>query len=106
MSDNAAVLREPGNYVGGWVDGSKVYLDVTKLYPKDQREAAIRAGHEKNQISIADMSKIYEKDFKNAITAAAWSTRTPSPRKHLNKQEKVSSALGMNVQLLVPPFPI
>jgi hypothetical protein len=64
LAENASVLKE-GAYIGGWVDDGKVYLDVTKIF--DDKDEAIKAGIDKNQIAVADMSKIAAKDFDNAF---------------------------------------
>jgi hypothetical protein len=54
LKRNEAALKD--NFLGGWIDKGKVYLDVTKVFPENQRDAAIKAGRERDQIAIADLT--------------------------------------------------
>jgi hypothetical protein len=56
LKRNEAALKD--NFLGGWIDKGKVYLDVTKVFPEGQREAAIAAGKEHDQIAIADLTAL------------------------------------------------
>lgn len=67
MSKNTRLLSQPGNMLGGWVDNGKLYLDIVKVFPPNQKEAALAAGKEHNQISIADLAAINKGDWDHAI---------------------------------------
>jgi hypothetical protein len=56
LERNDAALK--GNFLGGWIDKGKVYLDVTKVFPENQRAAAIKAGKARDQIAIADLTAL------------------------------------------------
>lgn len=56
LKRNKEALKE--NFLGGWIDNGKVYLDVTKVFPESERKAAIKAGKDKDQIAIADLGKL------------------------------------------------
>lgn len=67
MASNTDLLIERGNMLGGWVDNGKLYLDIVKVFPPTEKEAALAAGKEHNQISIADLAAINKGDWDNAI---------------------------------------
>jgi hypothetical protein len=54
---HADVLNQPGMHVGGWTDkdSGKTYLDVSENIR--DRERAVQAGRERNQIAIWDVGK-------------------------------------------------
>ena len=56
MKNNTALLGQRGNMLGGWVDKGDLYLDIVKVFPPDQKEAAMSAGKEHNQLAIADLA--------------------------------------------------
>lgn len=41
---------------GAWVDGGNVYLDVSEIFPAEERAAALAAGAARNQIAIYDLA--------------------------------------------------
>lgn len=55
LKANDDILGKDGHHAGGWVDGDKLYLDVVKVFPPSQREAAIALGRAKNQIAVWDL---------------------------------------------------
>lgn len=67
MTLNKSLLTQSDNYAGGWVNDGKLYLDVVKVFAPDQKEQAIQAGKDKNQIAIADMAAIHRGDWDNAF---------------------------------------
>lgn len=51
----AFVTSKSDRYIGGWVDAGKLHLDVSQNFPSSRREAALRAGRERNQIAVFDL---------------------------------------------------
>jgi hypothetical protein len=54
MTDHADALNQPNNYLGVWVDGDSVYLDVSTVLP--DKEAAMAAAAKGEQKAIFDLS--------------------------------------------------
>ena len=50
---NADVLSQPGAHIGGWHNEGKTYLDVS--HNIHDREQAVAAGRQRNQIAIWDV---------------------------------------------------
>lgn len=67
MKSNTSLLSQSGNMLGGWVDNGQLYLDIVKVFPPNQKEQAMSAGKEHNQLSIADLDAINKGDWDNAI---------------------------------------
>lgn len=67
MDKNSKSLKDPNVYIGGWVDKGKIWLGLTRVYPDDQKDAAIKAGRGANQIAIADLGAISRGDMDNAF---------------------------------------
>jgi hypothetical protein len=67
MAQNTSLLSVRGNMLGGWTDNGKLYLDIVKVYPMNQKDEALAAGKEHNQISIADLAAIHRGDWSEAI---------------------------------------
>ncbi|CAM6004375.1 unnamed protein product [Sphagnum balticum] len=67
LSQHAQEAFSQGYKIGGWVDNNKFYLDIVKVFPPSQREQAIQAGKEHNQIAIADLAAIHNGDWGNAF---------------------------------------
>jgi hypothetical protein len=55
------------NYIAGWVDNGKVWLEVVKVYPRSMRNLAIGMGRKLNQIWVADLGAIQRGDFEHAF---------------------------------------
>jgi len=53
IAGNLDALQCDGNYFGAWVDGSRVYLDVSTITPN--RDAAITLGRINEQLAIYDL---------------------------------------------------
>lgn len=53
MKQNSASLSARGAYFGAWVDGGKVYLDVSRRY--ESRQAGVEAGVSNEQQAIYDI---------------------------------------------------
>ena len=51
-AQRAFVTNKADRYIGGWVDAGKLHLDVSQNFPSSRRDAAIRAGRERNQIAV------------------------------------------------------
>jgi hypothetical protein len=66
---NADKLSSPDYKLGGWHDpaSGNVFLDVVKVFPEDQSDAAIAAGQANNEISVADLGAISRGDWDHAI---------------------------------------
>ena len=63
VSDHAELLDDKGSFFGAWVDGGKLYLDVSRRY--SSRSEGVRAGFKNEQKAIYDVvndSYIYMKD--------------------------------------------
>lgn len=78
------------NMVGGWVDQGKLWLDLVAIFPPDQKEAAIAAGKQHNQISIADLGAIHKGDWDHAFiqTGGTGEAMQKSDKKLKSKAEK------------------
>lgn len=55
IKQNSAMLSKRGNYLGGWVDNGRVYLDVSRVI-KNEKEAVIHA-MKTDQDAITDFKK-------------------------------------------------
>jgi hypothetical protein len=66
---NADRLSDPAYKLGGWHDpeSGNVFLDVVKVFPLGQRDAAVAAGRANNEISVADLGAISKGDWDHAI---------------------------------------
>jgi len=53
VKENRDLLTKPGNYLGGWLDGDKVYLDVSTVV--ESKQEAVRLGKEHDQIGVYDI---------------------------------------------------
>lgn len=51
--ENSDLLADSENFLGAWVDGDKVYLDVSRYYYSKQK--ATKAAKEANQLAIFDL---------------------------------------------------
>lgn len=53
---------DKGVYLGGWLDTATghIWMDVVKVFPPDQLDAAVQAGQEANQIAIFDLKNAAE----------------------------------------------
>jgi hypothetical protein len=63
ISDHAELLDNKGSFFGAWVDGGKLYLDVSRRY--SSRSEGVRAGFKNEQKAIYDVvndSYIYMED--------------------------------------------
>ena len=49
------VASLPGRFVGVWVDGTRVYLDVVEILP--ERATAVAAGRTRGELAIFDLSR-------------------------------------------------
>ena len=67
LADNKLTAFSTGHMVGGWIDHGKLYLDIVKIFPPNQKDAAVAAGKEHNQIAIADMAAIHQGDWHHAF---------------------------------------
>jgi hypothetical protein len=62
----AAVALGPDHYIGGWAEKDKsgdikaIHLDVSQRFDKGDREKAISAGRERNQVSVWDLDNAQE----------------------------------------------
>lgn len=54
LSDHAVALSAPDHYLGAWVDGDEVYLDVTAIYV--DRELAMTSARASDQLAIYDLT--------------------------------------------------
>jgi hypothetical protein len=54
------VTSHADRYIGGWVDGGRLYLDVSRNFPSSRREAAIAAGRRGNQLAVFDLDTFTE----------------------------------------------
>lgn len=55
------VMKDPELHFGGWIDTDKTknfYLDVSRRYPKEERDKAIAKGTKNNQIAVWDIDKM------------------------------------------------
>ena len=52
---HSEALSTPGNYLGAWVSGDTLYLDVSTIIA--ERSDAIAAGHARAQLAIFDLGK-------------------------------------------------
>lgn len=67
LAQNSAQAFNAGNMVGGWVDDGKLWLDVVHVFPSTEKEAAIAAGKEHNQIAIANLEAINKGNWDEAF---------------------------------------
>jgi len=66
---HAAILAQPGHYLGAWLDGETLYLDVTQVVP--ERAVALRLGAERNQLAVFDLGAGEEIKVGGDVTAEA-----------------------------------
>ena len=71
VRQNASKFTDPAFHLGGWHDpaSGNVFLDVTKIFPADQRAEALAAGAANNEISVADLDAITAGDWDHAIVS-------------------------------------
>lgn len=55
IKENSSALQKEGNCLGGWKDGGKVYLDVSRVF-KSEKEA-LREAMKTDQDAITDFKK-------------------------------------------------
>ncbi len=57
-----AMLSQPNTYLGGWLNKAekKVYIDIVEVFPPGQKEAAIQAGRDRNQLAVFDLGSFEE----------------------------------------------
>lgn len=62
LQKNAATFEKPQMHLGIWheVKTGRVFLDVTEVFPANARSVAIRAGRDRNQISIFNLRTLKE----------------------------------------------
>lgn len=49
IQENGIELNNPENFLGGWIDGDKLYLDISRVY--DNEHDALRVAVENKQIA-------------------------------------------------------
>lgn len=55
IEKHRAVLAQPGRYLGAWLDGDTLYLDVSEIH--SELATAARLGWERNQLAIYDVAR-------------------------------------------------
>jgi|694.fasta_scaffold28232_7 hypothetical protein len=62
LQKNAAAFEKPQMHLGIWheVKTGRVFLDVTEVFPANARSVALRAGRDRNQISIFNLRTFKE----------------------------------------------
>jgi hypothetical protein len=62
LEDNAQHFADPAHHLGLWHDekSGNVFLDITEVFPAAQREEAISAGRDRDQISVWDLGEKVE----------------------------------------------
>lgn len=45
---------------GAWYFAGRLYLDVVEIYRREEEDLAVKAGHERNQISVWDAGRCVE----------------------------------------------
>lgn len=53
--EHRELLKQPGNYFGSWVDGGKVYLDISQRVPT--RAKALVLGRERGELAVYDVKR-------------------------------------------------
>lgn len=53
IESKRALLAQPLNHLGAWLDGDTLYLDITEVH--SERATAERLGRERNQLAIYDL---------------------------------------------------
>jgi len=103
MDANAKLLGEGRNYIGGWVDNGKVWLDVVKVYPQSMKDLALAMGRKLNQISVADLGAISRGDMEHAFISTGGTGE--ASKADAGGFDKVSMKTGdhLPVFLLFPP---
>ena len=56
VTRRASDLRQPGAYLGAWVDSGKVYLDVSRHFYS--RDVALQVGASNDQLAIWDIANL------------------------------------------------
>jgi hypothetical protein len=77
------VMKNPELHFGGWIDTDKTknfYLDVSRRYPKEEREKAIAKGTKNNQIAVWDIDKM------DSIGTGGTGKRIPSAQSAANER--------------------
>lgn len=54
IESKRALLTDPVNHLGAWLDGDTLYLDITQVYT--EFATAVRLGWERKQLAIYDLS--------------------------------------------------
>ena len=54
-SENRAVLKRPGTYLGTWVDGGKVYIDISQRTGTKKR--ALELGRARGELAVYDVAR-------------------------------------------------
>ena len=69
LAQHRKLIKDDRIMVGGWhdTDTGKVWLDLVRVYPKNQKDIALGVGRKRNQIAIADLGAISRGDWDNAI---------------------------------------
>jgi hypothetical protein len=69
LAQHRKLIKDDRIMVGGWhdTDSGKVWLDLVRVYPKNQKDIALGVGRKRNQIAIADLGAISRGDWDNAI---------------------------------------
>lgn len=63
IEKNKDILQEPESHLGVWVDNGKVYIDVSKVVPNEQR--AVAEASTADQIGIFDINTFTTKNIKD-----------------------------------------
>ena len=53
--EHDALLRQPGNYLGTWMDGGKMYIDISQRVPT--RAKALVLGRTRNELAVYDVRR-------------------------------------------------
>lgn len=69
LRNNAKALAQPGNHLGGWIDGGKVYLDVSRVV-SDQAEA-MAAAKDADQLAIYNINSGQSEFLKDYFPSSA-----------------------------------
>ena len=97
---HADALAEPGNYLGGWMDGGVFFLDVSKVYPNNDmgKQRAYKDAKSRGEYGIQDLSKPpeegyipieYETGEMDRNRAGGDLTKTPGFKKFFGKSKVV-----------------
>lgn len=53
IESKRALLAQPLNHLGAWMDGDTLYLDITEVH--SERETAVNLGQQRNQLAIYNL---------------------------------------------------